>query len=211
MSDMQLTGLYTPYSIAYTPRMIGHLRGLVLAKREGYAILEVGGVGYKVALTRATLTPLAVGSELSVWTHMAVREVSQDIYGFDREDELRLFELLLNHVSGIGPKSALAILDIATVETLRSAIAGGNAAYLTNVSGIGKKTAEKIILELRDKVGISAESESAALQGDEEALEAMRALGYTASEARDALRKVPTSITGGSERIRAALKIVGGK
>ncbi len=181
----------------------------MIGKREGFAILEAGGVGYKVALTRATLSPLGEGRELSVWTHLAVRESSQDLYGFEREDELNLFELLLNHVSGIGPKSALAILDIATVETLRSAIAGGNAAYLTNVSGIGKKTAEKIILELRDKVGLSAEAESAALLGDEEALEAMRALGYTATEARDALRKIPKNIEGGSERIRAALKIAG--
>lgn len=189
--------------------MIGHLRGEVIAKREGYAIVEAGGVGYKVALTRATLSPLVDGVEISIWTHLAVREVSQDLYGFESEDELRLFELLLNHVSGVGPKSALAILDIATVETLRSAIVGGNASYLTNVSGIGKKTAEKIILELRDKVGLSADSESAALQGDEEALEAMRALGYTATEARDALRKVPKDIQTGSERIRAALKIAG--
>ena len=116
---------------------------------------------------------------------------------------------MLLSVSGIGPKSALSVLDIASIETLRSAISSGNAGYLTNVSGIGKKTAEKIIIELRDKVGVSASGTDASLRGDEDALEAMRALGYSAAEARDALRKVPTTIASGTERLREALKIMG--
>lgn len=188
--------------------MIGHITGTTLAKREGYAIISAGGVGYKVAVGRATLAGMTSGESASLWTHTVVREDALDLYGFDHEDELRLFEMLLT-VSGIGPRSALAILDIASTETLRSAIAGGNAGYLTSVSGIGKKTAEKIVLELRDKVGLAASEESAALRGDIEALEALRALGYTHSEARDALRKVPNTIEGGSERLREALKMLG--
>ena len=145
-----------------------------------------------------------------MWTHLAVRENILDLYGFSSEEELRLFELLLT-VSGIGPKSGLAVLDIATVETLRTAIAGGNASYLTKVSGIGKKTAEKIVLELQDKVGAIVEGSAATLHGDSEALEAMRALGYSQAEARDALRKVSSEIEGSSDRLREALRILGRK
>ena len=194
--------------LRYDDAMIGHLRGSVSAVRAGYAIVSAGGVGYKVFGTRELLLTLTQGSETSVWTHLAVRESILDLYGFSNEEELRLFELLLT-VSGIGPKSALAILDIASVETLRSAISASNASYLTKVSGIGKKTAEKIVLELRDKVGASIEGSDAALHGDEEALEAMRALGYSQGEARDALRKVPQEIERSNERLREALRILG--
>lgn len=188
--------------------MIGHLEGTVLKASAGFAILSCGGVGYKVAATKETLARLRSGEQAALWIHLAVREDSLDLYGFLTEEEQRFFALLLM-VSGIGPKSALAILDIATVETLRSAISGGNASYLTNVSGIGKKTAEKIILELRDKVGAAEVGSGAVLSGDEEALEAMRSLGYTLQEARDALRKVPAEITKPGERVREALKSIG--
>lgn len=187
--------------------MIGRLEGTVSASRTGHLILSCGGVGYKVAVTRATLLATGEGRPLSLWTHLAVREDVLDLYGFMTEEELRFFGMLLS-VSGIGPKSALAILDIASIETLRSAISAGRAEYLTKVSGVGKKTAEKIVLELRDKVGSSLESEGASLKGDEEALEAMRALGYSAAEAREALRKIPKDIEKGSERLREALKIM---
>ncbi|TSC87025.1 MAG: holliday junction DNA helicase RuvA [Parcubacteria group bacterium Gr01-1014_8] len=188
--------------------MIAHLEGIVKALRDGRAIISVGGVGYKVAATKQILSLLSVGAKASLWTHLAVREDALDLYGFEQEEELRFFELLLT-VSGIGPKSALAILDVASIETLRSAIVHGKAEYMTKVSGIGKKTAEKIVLELRDKVGSATESTSASLKGDEEALDAMRALGYSTQEARDALRKVPSSIEKSNERLREALKILG--
>ena len=190
--------------------MIGHLEGTVTALRPGYAILSCGGVGYQVAATKETLARLPHGARASLWTYLAVRETALDLYGFSSEDDQRFFELLLT-VSAIGPKSALAILDIAAVETLRSAIVRGKAEYLTNVSGIGKKTAEKIIVELKDKVGLAAEGGAGAMRGDEEALEAMRALGYTPAEARDALRKVPDTFQTGTDRLREALKILGGK
>jgi Holliday junction DNA helicase RuvA len=188
--------------------MIGHIAGTVHAIRPGYAIISAGGVGYKLAAMRSTIASLRVGEATQLWTHLVVREDVLDLYGFIDEEELRFFELLLT-VSGIGPKSALAVLDIASLETLRSAISSSNAGYLTNVSGIGKKTAEKIVLELRDKVGAAAESTNASLRGDEDALEAMRALGYSAQEARDALRKVPVEVESGTARLREALKIMG--
>lgn len=188
--------------------MIGYLEGRVRSGGVGHVIILAGGVGYKIAGTKQTLAHLSVGSGASLWIHTAVRDDALDLYGFETDEELRLFELLLT-VSGIGPKSALAILDIASVETLRSAIGQGRAEYLTKVSGIGRKTAEKIVLELREKIGIGTKEAGAALKGDEEALEAMRSLGYSIQEARDALRNVPSGIEKGTERLREALKILG--
>jgi len=188
--------------------MIGQLEGVVRKVGPTHIIVSCSGVGYKVAATKDVLAKLKVGGNALLWTHLAVREDSLDLYGFAGEEELRFFELLLT-VPGIGPKSALAVLDIATIEALRSAISTGNASYLTKVSGIGRKTAEKIVLELRDKVGTASEASGAAMEGDEEAMEAMRSLGYSAQEARDALRKVPPEIRKSNERLRAALKSVG--
>ena len=189
--------------------MIGHIKGEVHAARAGFVIISAGGVGYRIAVTRETLAKLKTNTEASLWTHLAVREDALDLYGFETEDMLRFFGLLLT-VPGIGPRSALAILDIGEIGTIQSAIAAGNSSYLTKVSGIGKKTAEKIILELKEKVGASSEDASRALSGDAEALEAMRALGYSLQEARDALRKVPQDVTGSSARLREALRIAGG-
>ena len=188
--------------------MIGSIEGAVKKVHAGYALVLAGGIGYKIASTKQTLAGISAGKETFFWTHLAVRENALDLYGFKDEEELRLFELLLT-VSGIGPKSALGILDIASVETLRSAIGNAKAEYLTKVSGIGRKTAEKIVLELKDKIGLGTEGAQAALKGDEEALEAMRSLGYSTQEARDALRKVPSEIEKGTERLREALKLLG--
>lgn len=190
--------------------MIGHIKGETLAKRAGFAIISAVGVGYKIATTRETLAGLNLGQEASIWTHLAVRETSLDLYGFEREEDLHFFELLLM-VPGIGPKSALAILDLADVETLRNAISAGNTTYLTKVSGVGKKTADKIIIELREKVGAGSALGGRTISGDEEAQEAMRALGYTLAESRDTLRQVPSNVEGSSARLREALRIIGGK
>ncbi len=190
--------------------MIGHLEGEVVATRTGFAIISAGGVGYKVFMTREMLSSLKSSPRAILWTHLAVRETALDLYGFSSEEELHIFELLLT-VSGIGPKSGLAILDIASVETLRNAISAGNASYLTKVSGIGRKTAEKIVLELQEKIGAPAGGGNASLKGDGEALEAMLALGYSQAEARDALRKVPADIERSGDRLREALRLLGRK
>ena len=130
-----------------------------------------------------------------------------DLYGFLDRQELEFFEMLIN-VSGIGPKGALSILGIASIETLRKAISTGDTAYLTKVSGIGRKTAEKIVIELRDKMGEAKTGTS--LQGELDALEALRSLGYSQSEAREALKKVlPNTDT--NTKIREALKMLSSK
>lgn len=196
--------------MGYDVLMIGYIEGEVRAIRPTYCILLAGGVGYKVFATKDALAHIKAGENAAFWTHLAVREDILDLYGFAQEEELRFFTLLLT-VSGIGPRSALGILDIAVVETLRSAISGGNAAYLTSVSGIGKKTAEKIVLELRDKVGLGIDGSSEALSGDVDTLDALRALGYSAQEAREALRKVPAEVSNSNERLREALRLLGSR
>jgi Holliday junction DNA helicase RuvA len=118
---------------------------------------------------------------------------------------------MLINVSGIGPKGALSILGVASIETLRKAISTGDIAYLTKISGIGRKTAEKIVIELRDKVVNESDGKSGnSLQGELDALEALKSLGYSQNEAREALKKVPSE-TSTNVKIREALKILGGK
>lgn len=187
--------------------MLGHLEGTVKAVRINYCIISAGGVGYKVASTKDVLQQMREGQPISLWIYTAVREDALDLFGFPEEGDLEFFELLLT-VSGIGPKSALSILNIAPADTLRSAIAAGNDSYLTNVSGIGKKTATKILFELKDKISPTAIDPS--MRSDEDAIEAMKALGYSLSEARHALKKVPSAVTGSQARLREALRIVGG-
>jgi Holliday junction DNA helicase RuvA len=140
------------------------------------------------------------------WTYLVVREDALDMYGFTDQTEVNFFELLIG-VSGIGPKSALAILSLAPPETLRKAITSGDTGYLTKVSGVGRKSAEKIVLELRDKLGaIDLPGLREDLERESDSIEGLQALGYSLREAREALRKVPDNVTDPSERIRQALK-----
>ncbi|HEV7424380.1 MAG TPA: Holliday junction branch migration protein RuvA [Candidatus Paceibacterota bacterium] len=191
--------------------MIGSIKGKIILKTDKFLILEAGGVGYKISVSPDTLSKSKkTGEEIMLWIHTHVREDIFDLYGFLERQELEFFEMLIN-VSGIGPKGALAILGITSIGTLRKAIGTGDTSYLTKISGIGKKTAEKIVIELRDKVasGMSEESGNS-LQGELDALEALKSLGYSQNEAREALKKVPTDMNTNG-KIREALKILGGK
>ena len=188
--------------------MIGSIRGKIISKTDKYLIVEVGGVGYRISVSPDALSKAKkTDEEIFLWIHTHVREDSFDLYGFLSQEELDFFEMLLN-VSGIGPKGALSILGIASLETLRKAISTGDTAYLTKISGIGRKTAEKIVIELRDKIG--TELEGSSLQVELDALEALKSLGYSGTEARDVLKKVsPGANT--NTKIREALKILSGK
>ena len=194
--------------------MIGSIKGKIILKSEKFVIIEANGVGYKINVSPDTISRLAPrkssgqnDTEVSFWIHTHVREDALDLYGFLEHSELEFFEMLIG-VSGIGPKSALAILGITSIETLRKAIGTGDTTYLTKISGIGKKTAEKIIIELRDKVG--EEKMGNSLQGELDALEALKSLGYSQNEAREALKKVDSN-KDTNAKIREALKILGGK
>lgn len=188
--------------------MIGSIKGKVILKTDKYLILEAAGVGYKVSVSPDVLLRTKIQEEETLfWIHTHVREDAFNLYGFLDRAEQEFFEMLLN-VSGIGPKGALSILGIASIETLRKAISTNDTAYLTKISGIGRKTAEKIVIELRDKIG--EEKSGSSLQGELDALEALKSLGYSQNEARDALKKVSPD-TNTNTKIREALKILGGK
>ena len=186
--------------------MIGSIKGKILLKTDKFLIVESSGVGYKIGVSPDTLSKAKkVGDEVLLWTHTHVREDALDLYGFLNYPELEFFQMLIS-VSGIGPKSALAILGITSIETLRRAIGTGDTSYLTKISGIGKKTAEKIVIELRDKMG--TELEGASLQGEMDSLEALKSLGYSQNEAREALKKVSQDLNT-SQKIKEALKVLG--
>ena len=187
--------------------MIGSIKGKIILKRDKFIIVEVGGIGYKINASPDTLLKIKIGEEVHLFTHLHVREDAQDLYGFLEYGELEFFEMLIG-VSGIGPKGALAILSVAPIETLKRAISTQDISYLTKISGIGRKTAEKIVLELREKVG--EEKEGVSLQGEIDVLEALKSLGYSQMEAREALKKVSTEKDTG-KKIKEALKILGGK
>src|SRR3989338_3587723 len=186
--------------------MISYLSGTIVEKDVRFVIIDVGGVGYRVFVTEDTLQKLKLNSDAKLLTHHVVREYAQDLYGFLDEEDLKLFELLLS-VPGIGPKTALNILNVATPETLRRSIISNETAYLTKISGIGKKTAEKIVLELKEKLGKGQEGTT--LKEEVDALEALKSLGYSHSEAREALKSLPSDITGTSDRVKHALKLLG--
>jgi len=190
--------------------MISHIKGTVIFKTDKHLTVDVSGIGYKVAVTTETLQQGALGKELSLWTYLAVREDALDLYGFPNRDDLNFFELLLT-VSSIGPKSAIGILNVAHTETLRTAVTSGDTSYLTRVSGIGKKTADKIVHELKDRIGSTDNDAPSGTRGDVDAVDALRALGYSLEESRDALKEVPKDISNIGERVKAALKILGKK
>jgi Holliday junction DNA helicase RuvA len=172
--------------------MISKLTGQIAHIDLKYIVLDVNGVGYKVSVTSDTIGLIDNGKKpITLWTYLAVRENSMDLYGFTSMDELNFFELLIT-ISGIGPKTALGIMNAASIETLQIAVQTGESSHLTKISGIGKKVAEKIIMELKDKIEIvshTPESKSA-IKNDSDALEALKSLGYSQSEARDALKEV---------------------
>lgn len=189
--------------------MIAYLKGQVIAKSSNYFILETGGVGYQVYSGENFLAEIHKNNTLEVYIHHHVREDQDDLYGFRNLEELELFELLIS-VSGVGPKSALAVISLASSQDIKEAIIRGDAGLLTKVSGIGKKTAERLVLELKNKVARSINGEVlnggalSSASGDE--IDALMSLGYSLPEAREALNGVEPSITDSGARVKAALK-----
>ena len=180
--------------------MIGKLTGVMGGRQGDSVVVEVGGVGYCVRVPLGHT--VQEGAPVSLFIHTAVREDAIDLYGFALEDELTFFRQLMS-VSGVGPKTALAIMGVNDTAALRRAIAGGDASVLHKVFGIGKKSAERIALELRDKVAAPAGTGN----DDSEVVEALTALGYTLAEARAALKG--TRGASMQERLSGALRQLG--
>lgn len=192
--------------------MIYQLSGTLLGKRETFAILDVGGIGYQIFLSAATIGLLPeVGSDLTLFTFHHVKEDEESLYGFLEENELRFFELLIT-VSGVGPKSALSVLASDTVEHLMAAILEGRAELLSRASGVGKKTAERIVLELKTKIRLP-ESHSIAerMDTDAEVEELLVGLGYLRGQVKKAVAEVGKNATTLEDKIRKSLQILGKK
>lgn len=190
--------------------MIGHIKGSVLFKDERLIIVSVGGLGYTLSVTPTTALSTKEGHDVELWTHLIVKEDALDLYGFSTRDEITLFRLLIG-ISGIGPKSALSVLALADVTTLATAIASEESAYMTRVSGIGKKLADKIILELKDKMGNITQHEGGIAIPETEALEALEALGYAPKDTRELVRILAKESMTTQDIIRKALQMLGGR
>lgn len=189
--------------------MISRLSGTIVHTDQKYIVLDVNGVGYKISTTNDSISRLNEGKEATFWTHLAVRENAMDLYGFTNHKELSFFELLIT-ISGIGPKTALGILNSTTVQSIQTAVHTGDISHLTKVGGIGKKVADKIIMELKDRIdSISHTPESEQSMRDEsDVIEALKALGYRDNESREALKKIDKTITDTGAKVKAALKLL---
>jgi Holliday junction DNA helicase RuvA len=192
--------------------MISFLTGRVAGKASGFALLEVGGVGYRLLMSTASLTALpADGDEATVHTYLHVREDELTLYGFESEDERALFELLIS-ISGVGPKVALAVLSALQPDALRGAIARDDIALLSSVPGVGKKTAQRLVLELKDKLGLpelGAASGAAGSPAATEARDALLSMGFSPAEAAAALRDADAGATT-EQLLKTALRALGG-
>lgn len=192
--------------------MIASLRGQLKAIRDGSVIVDVGGVGYLVHVTSSLLSESpASGQIIELYTHTHVRENELALYGFRSLEELDLF-LLLIKVNGIGPRTAMAILSTFAPETLRGAIARGDVLALTHIPGIGRKTAERMVLDLKDKIGAAVGPLVVPALGtvDADVINALTALGYSVAEAQTAVGALPPEAKELDQRILAALQFLGG-
>jgi len=185
--------------------VIATVRGRVISRGADHVIVEAAGVGYQVFVPRHPAS--GAGDDVLLHTHHVVREDAQLLFGFESREELALFELLIS-VSGVGPKAALAILSVSRPADVATAISVGDAASLAKAPGVGKKTAERLIVDLRSKVGRMAVGPFGVDVPDgDEAVSALRTLGYTLAEAQAALRGVPpASAASTEERLAAALR-----
>jgi holliday junction DNA helicase RuvA len=190
--------------------MIVTLQGMVLEKIGETVVIDVHGVGYGVLVTAEDFGRLPTGQSVKVYIYEHIREVSYDLFGFLQLDTKRFFEQLLG-VNGVGPKMALSVLSIGSAQDVRQAIAGGDTKYIQRAAGVGKRVAERIVVDLKDKVGLvgvdlasTGMLQSETLLQQDEAVEALMSLGYSAQDASVALQKVPADLST-EERIKRAL------
>lgn len=191
--------------------MIAFLSGKIKNKGSGYIILETNNVGYKVFVSQIFFADLDIGQTIDLYTHQYVREDALDLYGLRSLEELEFFELLLS-ISGIGPKSALGVLSIAGIDEIKESIVSGDSALLTKVSGIGRKIAERVVLELRDKISkinFVGEKTGRVVSANSDEIDALLTLGYSIFQARQALSAVNSEIKESGERIKQALRNLG--
>lgn len=193
--------------------MIAHVSGIVAEKFNTSVIVDVNGIGYEVQVATGDFESALLNEQVKFYTHHHVREQAEELFGFSSLAAKRLFEMLIT-VQGVGPKAALAILSLGAAEQVRSAIAVSDAAYIARASGVGKKTAERVTVDLSDKVGLpttlpgAGPVTSAQVASSDEAMEALMSLGYTLNDAITSLDGIPLELST-AERVRRALKGTG--
>ncbi len=192
------------------------VRGETVAAGKNFLIVDVGsagaGIGLRVFVTEPTLVRYRSPSAVSLHTYLQVRESELSLYGFESLEELTIFEALLG-VSGVGPKVALATLSTLSPDALRLAVANQEPGMIARVPGVGKRTAEKIVLELKGKLvpaGDALEQLASTMDADSEVIDALTALGYSVVEAQRAVQKIPADVAGVEERLRIALSLFSG-
>ena len=190
--------------------MIAHVFGKVAEKFNGSLVVDVHGVGYEVSVATNDFDAVILDQEVKFYTYHHVREQSEELFGFSSLAAKKLFEILIT-VQGVGPKAALAILSLGDAEQVRNAIANADSGFVQKATGVGKKTAERVVVDLSDKVGLPTHygRTEAPLQTElntsDEALEALMALGYTLADATKALENVDINLPT-SQRVTEALK-----
>lgn len=192
--------------------MIAHLSGTITEKLPNSVIIDVHGVGYEVLISTPDAEKVNLNTEVKLYTYHAIRENAEELYGFSSLAAKKLFQMLIS-VNGVGPKAAIAILSLGTAEEVRNAIANTDAAFIAKATGVGKKSAERVIVDLRDKVGAPSHYGAttsdflapASLGPEDEALDALIALGFPLKEASAALAEIDTTLST-EERIKLALK-----
>lgn len=189
--------------------MIAHVSGEVVEKFDSTLIIDVGGLGYEVLVAASDFESATLHDRVKLYTHDHLRENAHDLFGFTSLAAKKLFEMLIT-VSGVGPRMALSVLSLGQAEQVRSSIANGDVAFVQQAAGVGKRIAERVTNELRDKVGLPIQyvaGSAVALQGDD-ALDALVALGYNLQHATQALSKVDATLDA-QQRIKQALKVIG--
>ena len=187
--------------------MIAHIKGMIVEKFGNSLIVDVNGVGYEVMVPTPDFEDCHLDEERKFFTYHSIRENAEELYGFSSLLSKKMFELLIS-VQGVGPKAGIAIMSLAEAEDVRNAIANADAAFIAKASGVGKKSAERVIVDLRDKVGAPSKygaTETKVQNEPDEALDALMALGFPLKEATAALEKVDPSLSV-EERIKLALK-----
>lgn len=189
--------------------MISYLRGKIKYLNKDFAILDVGGLGYKVFVTPKThlLLKKKKNEEIEFFTHLRLREDVQELYGFLIYEELEFFDLIIS-VQGIGPKAGMQIMSEASILDIKKALARGDADFFDKVPGIGRKKAKRFVLELQDKVELLPQKGEGERMGLDDAVSALTNLGYKNHEAREALRQAPADLQDIGKKVKYALKIL---
>lgn len=190
--------------------MIGSIRGKVILKNGNHLIVDVNGVGYKVLVSAKVASTAYAEKEIFLYIFTNVKEDALELFGFSEIADLKLFENLIG-VSGVGPKTAMAIFSFSDRESIVNAVLKGDVGFFTTIPRLGRKNAQKIIIELKNKLGdtSSLDLEAEISKENTEALSALQSFGFSAKEARDALKNVDSSAKTAEEKIKFALKYLG--